>query len=695
MDKANFIFRASVVLLFAGFFSGNSYAQNSTGLAEELKSGNFYFDNAEYPAAVSSFLSAYKNDTENANLNFKIGVAYILHNTSEDRLRAVSYLTYAANNSSRKYKYNNSSEKLAPVTAWLMLGEVYRLENRFDSAIICYDRYQKLAPKYDKAWIEVAQREKEACARALELVQYPKKMISYQLGVKNARTDWVQSCPVLSGDRKYFVFAQGMLNIFPPDICVMESTEESGTDEIFFSQRVNDVWSEPVSIMSELGIKKPAMPVGMNHDGTMLFLVMDNNDNGNLFVSYRQGEIWSKIKKMPVKINSKSWETHASMSMDGSTLYFTSERKGGYGGLDIYTSTLDEKGRWSKAVNLGPVINTPYDEETPFLLKNDSLLVFCSQGHYTMGGHDVFCSTLKNGSWDKPMNVGFPYNTSGNDLVYMVETEDGLVVAPMNRNDLHDNNNDMSLLYIGESPEYDFPSQYAVKMNLKAGENDVTGLVTVSDSLPGKPSKIIDLPVINSAIDLRIPGGEHWLTLKSDQFETHQDRLFLPLIFGKNEKELSLALVSTGALVSEHIDSSDINPDGISGKTFDFAIRDMLFEFDEATALNYAPMIDSLAKAMQTYSDITVSLTGFTDDFGSKTYNLQLSRKRAGFVKTELVKRGIDPNRILSTGKGGTEPVASNTTAESRKYNRRVEIMILPYSDNRVKVSRVEVYRNK
>jgi hypothetical protein len=136
---------------------------------------------------------------------------------------------------------------------------------------------------------------------------------------------------------------------------------------------------------------------------------------------------WTAIKKLNDNINTKYWESHASVSYDGKTLYFTSNRKGGYGGLDIYSSTRADvnQDNWEKPVNLGPDINTPFNEETPFISPDGKTLYFSSYGHFNMGGYDIFYSNLlENGKWSVPLNMGYPINTTDDDLFY-VPVQDG------------------------------------------------------------------------------------------------------------------------------------------------------------------------------------------------------------------------------------------------------------------------------
>jgi hypothetical protein len=184
---------------------------------------------------------------------------------------------------------------------------------------------------------------------------------------------------------------------------------------IFLSRKINGEWGIPVNIVYELGVDDDCFPTSISSDGTELYLYRSDNYVGDIFVSnYIHGR-WTKIRRLNSNINTKYWESHACISHDRKTLYFTSNRKGGYGGLDIYKSTRlsTTNDDWGPPVNLGQVINSAYNEDTPFITPDDKFLYFSSFGHETMGGYDMFYSQFANdGTWSVPVNLGYPLNTT-------------------------------------------------------------------------------------------------------------------------------------------------------------------------------------------------------------------------------------------------------------------------------------------
>jgi Tol biopolymer transport system component len=190
-------------------------------------------------------------------------------------------------------------------------------------------------------------------------------------------------------------------------------------DAIHLSKKVEGKWTPPEVLNPQVGSDGDFYPTALSFDGKELYMVRRSNGNDDLYVSTLGESFWSKAIPLNSHINTRTHETHASPSRDGSTLYFTSARRGGSGGLDIYRSERQTGGDWGEATNLGPVINTSEDEDAPFLTDAGKRLIFCSKGHFNMGGYDIFYSDIgSDGQWTDPVNIGYPINTTGDDLFF-------------------------------------------------------------------------------------------------------------------------------------------------------------------------------------------------------------------------------------------------------------------------------------
>jgi hypothetical protein len=195
-------------------------------------------------------------------------------------------------------------------------------------------------------------------------------------------------------------------------------------EDIMISNKVNGAWTEPVGIGSNInGIGHDAC-IALSTDGQKLFVYKySQKDGGDIYISKLEGSKWSVPEKLQGEVNTQYYESSASLSADERTLYFSSSRPGGYGGTDIYTAKIKADGTWGRIENMGPDINTPYDDDDPFIHSSGALFIFSSQGHNSMGGADIFVSVKNGDKWTKAENVGVPVNTPDNDRFYVLSAD--------------------------------------------------------------------------------------------------------------------------------------------------------------------------------------------------------------------------------------------------------------------------------
>ena len=352
-----------------------------------------------YKDALPIYTQLLKSYPTNNNFKYRIGQCYL--NISGEKDKAISFLEDAVKNINPEYKEGNFKEKGAPFDALYYLANAYRINNQLDKALETYEKFKKnLDSKvYDTAVVEL---QIQSCLNAKELMSRPLYVKMDNLGELINESN-AEFNPVVSDNNDVLVY----------------SKSEAFYDAILYSTKQDGKWSGPLNMNEILQVDRDYFPTSISKDGNTLYLYSSLDYDGRIYTSTFANGRWNPIVKLNDNINTKFWESHATVSHDDRKLYFTSNRKGSIGGLDIYVSKRDTSGDWGIPLNLGPVINTIYNEESPFLSKDDKTLFFSSRGHFNMGGYDVFYSTaLDNGEWSVPLNMGYPINSTDDDVFF-------------------------------------------------------------------------------------------------------------------------------------------------------------------------------------------------------------------------------------------------------------------------------------
>ena len=400
MRNTKFFLPQITILLLVILLTSETNGQKSPDLKEMFLEAESYFLFEEYKDALPLYQILLEKDPDNDNLNYKIGICYLNDPYLKDR--SIDFLEKAIKNINPKYKQNSFKERKAPAEALYFLGRAYSINNRLKDAISKFKEFLDiLNPEiYD---VDLVKEQIQASKNALRLRIRPVFYISENLG-DIINTPFSEINPVISGDESTLVFTK-KLRFY---------------DAVFYSKKVAGEWSYPINLTPQFGLDGNSYTTGLSYKGDEIYVYRSDGYDGNIYVSKLIEDTWSKLEKLNENINTKYWESHASLSSDGKTLYFTSNRKGGYGGLDIYKSEKTGRGNWGPPLNLGNVVNTKYNEETPFITSDDKTLYFSSFGHFNIGDYDIFYSTISgNGTFNKPVNIGYPINTMGDDLFYV------------------------------------------------------------------------------------------------------------------------------------------------------------------------------------------------------------------------------------------------------------------------------------
>ena len=390
----------------------------SGSYTDYMKEGMFLVGEENYDMALRNFLEAYKQDSSSSNVNFNVGFCYL--NSSNNKVLAEGYLAKSLKDISKNYQIDNPNEKSAPPLAVFYYGKALHINYKFDEAQIQYDNFLNTYAK-DKATKDDVAYFKAQNEFAKELVAAPINVKIQNLG-DSINSEFPDYSPVLSADESSLIYT------------TRRNTGTGGErlqdgqyyEDIVISYKdANGVWSTPKSVSQNINTAGHDASINLTADGQTLIAFRDDSGDGNVYFSSWDGKDWSPLQSFGSDINSKYWESHACLSADNNTLYFVSDRPGGYGGRDIYRCVKLPNGAWSKALNVGPTINTKYDEDGPYIHPDGLTLIFASSGHKSMGGFDIFFTTIEEDKkFAEPVNMGYPINTTDDD-VFLVTSPDG------------------------------------------------------------------------------------------------------------------------------------------------------------------------------------------------------------------------------------------------------------------------------
>lgn len=413
--------------------SSLSFGQTgNTSFNWKFEEGNKLMEEKLFNQAAEVWNELATSDPGNSNIQYKLGISYF--NSYNQRSKALSYLEKASFSRSSGAGYGSFNttgydpfdpkERNAPVEVEYYLGKAYHLNNDFDRADLHYQRFMDQADSRHELR-PLAVRGLEQTVNARDLMSRP---VSYAIsnvgGVIN--NEYPDFSPVLSVDGNALFYASRRIRPDSSNANVIDLIAGIPYENIYVSYKDREgTWQAPELLNINPQGAGHLAPVNVSADGQTLFIYRDDGGDGNLYESVLVGELWSEPVLMGSDINTKAWETHGALTADGNTFYFLSDRTGGFGGRDIYRAVRLPDGSWSKAQNLGNMINTPYDEDGVFIHPNGRTMYFGSMGHNSMGGFDIFTSELQeDGTWTYPKNLGYPLNTV-DDNVFFITTADG------------------------------------------------------------------------------------------------------------------------------------------------------------------------------------------------------------------------------------------------------------------------------
>lgn len=407
-------------LLFLNTFAQKSYR-------DKFLEANYLMEENNYSVALPLWLELVQEDSENANINYHIGVCMLNSSSNQTKAGSLPFLEKASLNTNSNYDPYAVSEKSAPVFAFHYLGIAQHLNYQFDKAIENFETFDSKITSKNYLY--------ESNKRRIEMAKYAKYSVSHPVNIEitnlgdQLNSEYPDYSPVVRIDESAIYYTSRRLLEDSSNINLKEYEDGMYYEDIYVSYNDNDKWSKPERL--NINTTGHEATINLSIDGRTLFIYKDDNGDGNLYYSNLESdsagyEIWSNPKKFGPNINSKAYETHVAISPDGKTLYYVSDREGGYGGKDIYFCNLLPTGTWAAPQNAGPTINTSGDEDGVFIHPDGITMYFSSNGHSSIGGYDIFNSVYNEDSskWSTPSNLGYPINSVDDD-VFFVTTPDG------------------------------------------------------------------------------------------------------------------------------------------------------------------------------------------------------------------------------------------------------------------------------
>ncbi len=465
--------------------------------------------------------------------------------------------------------------------------------------------------------------------------------------------------PSITADENTLIFTR----LLEFERVIRGKRREFKQEDFFVSQKRNDKWgkaqnmSKPINTMMNEGAQT------ITTDGHAMYFTACNRPDGkgkcDIYYTEKQGNSWQRPKNLGEPINTPAWESQPSISPDGKTLFFISNRPGGIGQLDIWKSERKKDGSWSEPVNLGKPVNTPRKEKSPFIHFDNETLYFASNGHHGIGKLDVYVTEKSDsGAWAEPTNLGYPINTNKKEESMIVNPRGNTVYFSTNRGDTAGTDIYTFSLYKDVRPT---PVSYvrgtvyrlATKEKLKAA-------CTLIDVATGDT-------VMKS--ESRLPGGNFLMSLP------HNRNYVLQV------SKKGYLFYSKSFYLEEHTYTEpyqiDVPLKKIKPGAF-ITLSNIHFEFDSYKLRPESkPALMQLISFMKRHPYVKAKISGHTDSIGTKESNLKLSKQRSQAVADFLIKHQINKKRLITEGYGESQPVAPNSTSEGRAKNRRTEFTII------------------
>jgi outer membrane protein OmpA-like peptidoglycan-associated protein/tetratricopeptide (TPR) repeat protein len=654
-----------VILSCALFCCVNLFAQSPKRLFREADA---LFEEKVYNEALAIYLEGLKADPDHAEANFKAGLCHLETTYKE---KAVPFLEKA-------FRINPGMHP----NLLLFLGEAYQYDHQFPKALQTYTAFSKTPAAKDVS--EHLNRKMYECQNGIRYLNDPVKALIDNIG-STINSKYPDYAPVISADESVMVFTSRREGSTGKQVSMLDGQYY---EDLYISYKANGQWTAPRNIM-EVNTDKHDACIALSPDGKQLFIYRDGR-GGDIYASTFDaiGNTWSKPQSLGDNVNTKYYEPSVSMTADGNTIYFSSNRPGGLGGLDIYVSRKDSKGNWGPATNLGAPVNTSRDDDAPFIHADGQTLYFSSRGHAGMGGYDIYRSAFdETAGWSQPENLGYPINTAGEDSYFVLSADNKHGYYASAKEGGH-GEKDIYLISMPKPKELTAAATRTIQATrasvtarpveikqVKVEMNTNTTILKghIIDAFTKQPLEAGIVLTNNENAEVIteqksdtagfyltvMPSGKNYrFVAEKDGYLFHSENYEIPPSKGYQEIVLDVELkrVSVGSRI---------------------ILRNIFFDFDQATLKKESTAeLRNLLEIMTELPTLKIEISGHTDAKGSAEYNKKLSERRAKAVVDYLIAKGVAPERFTYKGFGMERPLVSNDDEAGRALNRRTEFLI-------------------
>lgn len=629
---------------------------------------DFYADDfmANFDSALFYYQVAQEINPENSELNLKIGRCYLELPSGKMTMKCMDHFNKAI-----------ALDVDVDPMVYFYMGKAYHINSEWKKAIAQYNKFQSLLdPKKNAVEKAKVGRHIQECRNGIALSETPVKAKFENMG------DWINTpyrehSPIISSNASVMYFTARLPNTTGGE----KDLDYRYFEDVYVTYKRGNDWSKPRNAGRPINSVAHDATVSLSADGRNIIVMRE----GDLYYSSLKGADWTTPKPFPKSINGKTTEeTAASYADDGKTLYFISDRQPSIGGKDIFVTKKDELGNWSEPENLGPTINTKYDENGVFMHPDGSTFYFISEGHNTIGGTDIFKSIKTETGWSAPINLGIPINTPKDEQCLVVSADYRVGYYSSKGKDTHGDHDlyKVTFLEVNEPMHMlsnaEFPSSFKNKVTSVKVEGDLNYAL-----LAGTVTDFSDESPLNARIEIKNKRNNKVVKEVVTDPSTGKFLTALPI-----DESYEIVVRSKGYLYY----ANDYK--GFGGKGHDLelidakikkiipnqtlVLKNVFFKRASAEMLpsSYAEL-ERLLQIMRENPGIVIEIGGHTDAIGNPAKLMKLSRQRMESVRAYLSNRGVNRKRLKGRGYGGSRPIADNADPEKRALNRRVEFKIL------------------